>query len=302
MLELLLSQLERHRHRLADRQSFRLLHGRGKRFAGLHWLSIDYFQPVLLFSYYDVPPLDFEESLHEKFPAIQEKFGISALLCQRRYCHDYHLQVFAGEWAGNLFARRQELKFLLAKEQQNIGYFLDIEPLRLWLDQHVMGKKVLNLFAFTCTLSVVAMAAGARSVVNMDLNKNALTRGRENHRVNNIPLQNVYFYAHNILRSWGKIKRMGLFDLVIVDPPSYQKGSFIAKSDYAKVLRRLPDILSAGGTAVLCLNAPEITVEDFKMLVVSCEQALRWQCTLVGNSDFPDIREPALKMLIYRVC
>jgi 23S rRNA (cytosine1962-C5)-methyltransferase len=43
-----------------------------------------------------------------------------------------------------------------------------------------------------------------------------------------------------------------------VDPPSYQKGSFIATKDYARLMRRLPDLLAPDGQVLLCLNAPEL--------------------------------------------
>jgi hypothetical protein len=39
---------------------------------------------------------------------------------------------------------------------------------------------------------------------------------------------------------------MGPYDLVIADPPSFQKGSFVATKDWARLLRRLPDLLREG--------------------------------------------------------
>jgi 23S rRNA (cytosine1962-C5)-methyltransferase len=32
---------------------------------------------------------------------------------------------------------------------------------------------------------------------------------------------------------------------VIIDPPSFQKGSFLLTKDYQRVLRRLPELLTA---------------------------------------------------------
>ena len=51
------------------------------------------------------------------------------------------------------------------------------------------------------------------------------------------------FLTHDIFSTWGKITRSGPYGLVIVDPPSYQKGSFVATKDYARLMRRLPDLL-----------------------------------------------------------
>lgn len=50
----------------------------------------------------------------------------------------------------------------------------------------------------------------------------------------------------------------GPYDTIIVDPPSFQKKSFIAKTDYCKILRRLPDLLTEDGKVLLCLNAPSL--------------------------------------------
>jgi hypothetical protein len=46
------------------------------------------------------------------------------------------------------------------------------------------GKRVLNLFSFTCAFSVAALAGGAHSVVNIDLSRPALALGRENQNAN----------------------------------------------------------------------------------------------------------------------
>ncbi len=47
---------------------------------------------------------------------------------------------------------------------------------------------------------------------------------------------------------------------MIADPPSYQKSGFVATKDYARLLRRLPTLLAAGGHVLLCLNAPELSM------------------------------------------
>ena len=76
----------------------------------------------------------------------------------------------------------------------------------------------------------------------------------ENHRCT----KNTRSNRHTADTQWCKITRNGPYGLVIVDPPSYQKGSFIATKDYAKLMRRLPELLAPGGYALLCLNAPEL--------------------------------------------
>src|SRR5690606_25896739 len=134
---------------------------------------------------------------------------------------------------------------------------------RRWVNEHIRqhpehryGLKVLNLFAYTCAFSVVALYAGAQHVLNMDIAQGSLATGQHNHHLNG--LTGASFLAHDIFSSWGKITRGGPYHLIIIDPPSYQKGSFVATKDYAKLMRRLPDLLRPNGHVMLCLNAPEL--------------------------------------------
>jgi 23S rRNA (cytosine1962-C5)-methyltransferase len=134
---------------------------------------------------------------------------------------------------------------------QNHGLFLDMAEGRRWVRAHCAahpGLKVLNLFAYTCAFSVVALQAGARQVVNLDMSQGALAIGQQNHALNGLA-GGATFLAHDLFKSWGKITRAGPYGLVIVDPPSFQKGSFVATKDYARLMRRLPDLLTRGGHA-----------------------------------------------------
>jgi len=140
---------------------------------------------------------------------------------------------------------------------QNHGLFLDMAEGRRWVRDHAAarstdryGLKVLNLFAYTCAFSVGALQAGARHVVNVDMSHGAIGVGQQNHQLNGITT-GAAFLPHDIFSSWGKITRGGPYGLVIVDPPSYQKGSFVATKDYARLMRRLPDLLAPGGHALL---------------------------------------------------
>ncbi|MHC4838564.1 MAG: class I SAM-dependent methyltransferase, partial [Planctomycetota bacterium] len=62
--------------------------------------------------------------------------------------------------------------------RRNPGLFLDARPARAWAAAHSDGRRVLNLFAFTCAFGVAAARGGARSTVNVDTAAGALERGR----------------------------------------------------------------------------------------------------------------------------
>ncbi|HEY7773271.1 MAG TPA: class I SAM-dependent methyltransferase, partial [Marinagarivorans sp.] len=143
--------------------------------------------------------------------------------------------------------------------------------------------------------------AGADAVVNVDLSRRSLTSGRENHRLNNHDTSKVKFLGVDILKSWGKLKKMGPYDIVIVDPPSFQKGSFVATKDYQKVVKRLPGLLNAGGKVLACLNAPEFTSDYLKHIFTEQAPELAFNQRLEPSDDFPDKdHEQQLKLLVYQ--
>lgn len=283
-----------------ERDSRRLFHGRGGSYPGYEQVTVDLFDPVLLVTLYQAPPADLFEGLEQIAELRADPFCV---LVQHRYQAGGPLQCLLGQMPDRAFARRGDLRFGLRLDQrQNCGYFLDMEPGRRWLEQRARGRNVLNLFAFTCAFSVVAQHVGARQVVNVDMSSSALARGRDNHRLNHLSTDSVRFLKENILKSWGRIRRPGPYDIAIVDPPSYQPGSFVARRDYARVLRRLPEFMAPGGEVLLCLNAPELG-EDF-LLQLAAEHcpAAEFVERLPPAEGFPDLDpDRRLKLMVFRM-
>jgi 23S rRNA (cytosine1962-C5)-methyltransferase len=137
-------------------------------------------------------------------------------------------------------------------------------------------------------------------VVNVDMSQGAMTIGQKNHQLNGLT-QGASFLVHDIFKTWGKISRSGPYDLIIVDPPSFQKGSFIATKDYAKLMRRLPDLLMPGGQAMLCLNAPELGTAFLQDQMKEFAGELDFVQRLANPITFGDVStDRSLKVLIYR--
>lgn len=282
--------------------SYRVLHGRGQTYVGLEFVCVDFFQPVLLLTCYSEPPINWlDDFLRQTAPFFSPV--ITAVVVQERYQPKAPSRIIWGELPPQTFARRDGLTFSLQLgQQQNSGFFLDMEPGRKWVEEHASGKRILNLFAYTCAFSVVAIAAGAAKVVNVDMSSRALQIGRDNHQRNRLDKRNSEFLAENIMKSWGRIRRRGPYDIVILDPPSYQPGSFVAQKDYARCVRHLPDLLPEGGKILACLNAPELGA-DFLHIVFAeqcpeCEFVER----LTPHPDYPDVNpEQQLKLLVFHL-
>ncbi|MCY4125607.1 MAG: class I SAM-dependent methyltransferase, partial [Pseudomonas sp.] len=164
------------------------------------------------------------------------------------------------------------------------------------------GQRVLNLFAYTCGFSVAAIAGGAEQVVNLDMAKSALSRGRDNHRLNQHDPSRVAYLGHELFKSWGKVRKYGPYDLIIIDPPTFQRGSFVLTQDYAKILRRLPELLNEGGTVLACVNDPGIGPEFLIEGMAEHAPGLAFVERLQNPPEFPDV-DPAggLKALVFRL-
>ena len=248
-------------------QICRLFHGRGQGFPGLEWLNIDYYPPVLILQVYK-PEMgnwinSLSKALGELILAAPGYPSVKLVLKQNRHHPQSHWEILEGNGPAEGIAWEDGLQFKLKfMENQNVGFFPDMRQGRRLIREIGGGKRVLNLFAYTCSLSVAALAGGASRVVNLDLSKTALRTGRQNHILNQLDPRNAVFLPFDVMKSFGRMKREGPFDLVIVDPPSYQKPSFIAERDYPKLARRIPEIMTESGDLIACLNAPHLT-SDF---------------------------------------
>lgn len=279
----------------------RVFHGRGGCYAGLHWCSIDAFAPTLLVTVYAPPPEAVLAELEAYIASWLPCAMFDRLAVQHRYLSDASYTWVVGEPLTDSFARRGSCRFGIRYSRQNVGFFLDMEPGRQWLEQRARNASVLNLFSYTCAFSVVAQAAGALKIVNVDMSKAALAVGRENHRLNDFATDTVRFMPLDILKSWSRIKKPGPYDIVIIDPPSFQKGSFIAQRDYVKVIRRLPELIASGGDVLACLNAPELSDQYLLDLFAEYAPGCRFVQRLPLSSVFCDTDpQRQLKLLHFR--
>ena len=290
----------------------RIFHGRGGLYPGCEQISLDAFPPVIVLTSF--APMD-EAQLTVIGQALEQRWQQIAPAGQpltwafqtRESGGRVETRVMSGELPEPHVVTENGAKYLIhISRGQNHGLFLDMAAGREWVRQQVLAHtrpermKVLNLFAYTCAFSVVAKLAGAGQVLNMDMSKSVLATGQHNHQINGVKA-GASFAAHDIFSSWGKITRGGLYDLIVVDPPSYQKGSFIATKDYARLMRRLPDLLAPEGQVLLCLNAPELGTAFLQEQMTEIAPELKFVQRLANPPVFADVNEEcSLKVLVYR--
>lgn len=284
----------------------RVFHGRGGLHPGSEHWALDAYPPVWLLTSYQAVS---EGELDTVLAALRERWSVlapgEALNCvfQLRQEVRSETRVMAGDVPDPHVVSEGPVRFRVHLPRGlNHGLFLDMSTGRQWVRERMQaqpGARVLNLFAYTCAFSVVALQAGASQVVNVDMAGGALSIGKQNHALNGLG-QGASFLPHDIFTSWGKLKRSGPHDLVIVDPPAYQKGSFVAEKDYVRLMRRLPDLLAPGGHAMLCLNSPKLDTGFLLGLMQEAAPEMRFAGRLANPLAFEDATpERALKVLIF---
>ena len=287
----------------------RVFHGRGGLYPGCEHWTLDWYAPVwVLTSFQPVSEAELalcHQALSQRWSTLAPGEPLNWVFqcrAQSRAQGKAPTRLMAGSVPEPHVVTEQGAHYLVhVLRGQNHGLFLDMANGRAWLKQHARHENVLNLFAYTCAFSVVALQGGAAQVVNLDMSQGALAVGQQNHRLNALPAK-ARFLGHDIFKTWGKIGKMGPYGVIVVDPPSYQKGSFIATQDYIKLIRRLPDLLEPGGHVLLCLNAPELDTAFLRDRVTEAAPVLNFIERLANPPAFGDVDpEKSLKVLHYQL-
>jgi len=296
----------------ASTEAYRLFHGRGHAFDGLAQVVVNWFPPCVQIILFENRSEDLQEQHSESLTPTELEHLVNGLLAmnrsvqavavQHRRGRNTHTEMVHGDVPDELVVTEHGLRYWVqVKRNQNAGLFLDMGHVRSRLAIEMQGAKVLNLFAYTCAFSVSALAAGADLVVNNDMAKNMLEQGARNHALNEHDERRVYMVPHNLFKSWWKLRKLGPYDVIIIDPPTNQRGSFVAEKSYGQILKRIDELASPGACVAACLNSPFL---DEQFLI---NQMARWSphCKLIErmspHPDFPDaFAERGLKVLLFR--
>ncbi len=141
-----------------------------------------------------------------------------------------------------------------------VGLFLDQRANRKWLRGQADGKRVLNLFAYTCGFSVAAACGGAAETLSVDVSKKYLEWGRDNFAANNLTLDGHRFIVEDALHFLERIVRRGeRFELVVLDPPTFGRSKargtvFALRDDLDRLVHLGVGATEEGGHLLLAVN------------------------------------------------
>ena len=279
----------------------RLFHGRGHCYSGYEHVVVSWFVPYIHISLYaEVDTAELDRLISA---LIEARPDIAGVAVQTRNGRSTETQVRYGEVPDEHLVYENGLAYWVQpKRNQNVGIFLDMGHVREALAPLMPGARVLNLFAYTCAFSVAAIAHGAELVVNNDMNSNVLNVGERNHVANDQDLRRVRMLSHNLFKSWNKIRQSGPYDVVIIDPPTNQRGSFVAEKHYPQVLKQLDRLAAPNARVFACLNSPFLGEDFLQNLMARWCSKCHFVKTLPAHPDFPEAFEGrGLKVLEFRL-
>jgi 23S rRNA (cytosine1962-C5)-methyltransferase len=212
-------------------------------------------------------------------PALKE-------LAQEAICSIFNAKEDAIYWRARIKRRRTEqyekrdealdfftvieygLKFLVnLQDYLDTGLFLDHRETRRMVASLAKGKRLLNLFAYTCSFSVHAAAAGALYTKSVDMSNTYITWGKENFSINRLPLKNHAFVREDCLKFLDEERRGGgNYDIIVIDPPTISRskkmeGMFDIQQDYPSLIQKAHKLLHPEGVMFFSTNSRRFDFE-----------------------------------------
>ena len=190
--------------------------------------------------------------------------------------------------------------------------FLDFRAGRRHMRGHAKGKKVLNLFSYTCGIGVAAAAGEAKLTLNVDFANHALSIGQSNANLNELEkpqFQTLQDDAMLVLRQFsglgvkGKAKRRHytkrsarLFDIVVLDPPRRAKSPFGAVdtvNDYQSLFKPALMCTKPGGKMLVTNNVASVDArqwtDSLKRCAIKAGRSIQSVDMIAPEVDFPSI-------------
>lgn len=116
------------------------------------------------------------------------------------------------------------LKFIVnLSDYLDTGLFLDHRITRQMVREGSKNKRVLNLFSYTGSFSVYAVAGGATEVLSVDLSKTYLSWAERNVTLN-FPGYKSHQTVHADVLQYVKELPPESFELIVMDPPTFSNS------------------------------------------------------------------------------
>jgi 23S rRNA (cytosine1962-C5)-methyltransferase len=252
-----------------DTTAFRVFNGEGD---GIGGLTIDYFDGFYLLTWYSLGIYRFKSDILE---ALQNSVQYKGIYQKKRfdskgkYLDDADDFICGDKADAPILIKENGANFAVYLDDgAMVGVFLDQRDARKTIrDKYAKGKSVLNTFSYTGAFSVFTALGGSRKTTSVDLAKRSFAKTTEQFLVNNIDLQSQEIIVEDIFHYFKyAVKKKLLFDLVVLDPPSFarsKKHTFSASKDYVNLLKEAIQITNKGGIIVASTNSANFSMMTF---------------------------------------
>ncbi len=293
-------RLGRLQHGDAPTSAFRLFHGTGE---GAPDLAVDVYGEFLVAQLGGDMP---DERQHDVLDAL-EALGPAGVYMKRHARQKNELgDARASAWAPANAARGSSAEEEIVVHEYGVpfgvrlgaglrtGLFLDQRENRQRIRRLAIGKRVLNLFAYTGGFSLAALAGGAADATCVDASAAALAWARRN--VARIGATDRHRTWHaDAFDALAQLGRRGeRFDLIVVDPPSYastRKRRFVALKHYQALCEAALRVLAREGSVLACINHHGARQSKLRRDVMRAVQAAGRSVALLKDMpaqlDFP---------------
>lgn len=174
----------------------------------------------------------------------------------------YERQASKGEF---LQVREGAAKLLVnLHDYLDTGLFLDHRPMRRRIFNEAKGKRFLNLFCYTATVTVQAALGGARTTTSVDLSKTYLDWARRNLSLNGF--SDKHLLVQSDVMQWLE-KEQGQYDLIFIDPPTFSnskrmQGVFDVQRDQRALIEGAMKLLAPNGTLYFSNNFRRFELDE----------------------------------------
>jgi 23S rRNA (cytosine1962-C5)-methyltransferase len=150
---------------------------------------------------------------------------------------------------------------------QDASFYLDTRNLRQWLLENTADQTVLNTFAYTGSLGIAALAGGATSVLQTDLNPRFLDLAKRSTALNPSFTGQHSLRTGDFFRVAGALRQQNVrFDTVILDAPFYSQtsgGQVDLLNQSARLINKIRPLVAQNGRLIVINNALFLSGADY---------------------------------------
>jgi len=157
------------------------------------------------------------------------------------------------------------------------GLFLDHRITRKMFGELSANKRVLNLYCYTATATLQAIANGAVESVSVDMSRTYLDWAQKNYNLNHVDIG-----QHRLIRAdcleWLEtaLHDKKHYDVIFIDPPTFSNSKRLEKEfdvqrDHVELIKAASRLLTEGGVILFSNNFRRFKLEEDKLKGLQAE-------------------------------